>query len=342
MKCTTLLTLGTILAISGCEKLPELPIGGKSQPAQDSGLPKAASAKNPETPAARLTPEQVIAAFRSKKTTRLTETDILELAALESGLDQIQELDLKGSRLSPASMAALANFTGLKKLDLQAASFGGGNLQAISSLPSLEWLDLSRTAANNLELPYVAEITGLRVLKLAQTLVNDDGLGLLTKLSALEELDISGTETVGVGLAALGKDGAKAPLKILKASHTRLGTQGFRFVNQFPLEELHASKAMVTDLSLVGLRGCRKLTLLNLSHNQITDNSAKWLLSSKVLEDVDLSRNPGITDGTLKRLQTVSTLSQLDLTKTACSAKAIQELKQRLPNCTVLIDEQTL
>lgn len=343
MKWTALLTLGTFFTISGCEKLPELPLGGKDE-AANIDASDAKSQKN-EAPAAQppvFTPEQTIAAFRSKKTTQLTETDILKLAALESGLDQIQELDLKGSRLGPASMTALARFTGLKKLNLEAASFGGGSLQSISKLPSLEWLDLSRTATNNSELSHVAMISALKVLRLGQTVINDDGLRLFTKLSVLEELDISGTETVGLGLAALGTDGAKAPLKILKASHSKVGTQGFRFVHQFPLEELYVSKAMVTDGSLTGLRGCDQLRILDLSHNQITDDAAKWLVSSRVLENVDLSGNSGISDGTLRRLQTVSTLSNLDLTQTSSSARAIQGLKQRLPNCTVQIDGQTL
>lgn len=343
MRCICLLSLGTILVAGGCEKLPEFPIGdnkpgtGQSNQAEESTTDVSTESENQKT--AALTPQQFIAAFQAKKTTQLTETDILDLAALESGLDEIQELDLKGSRLGPASLKALAKFTSLKKLDLQAASFGGGSLQAISELPNLEWLDLSRTAANNLEMQHVAKASSLKTLYLAQTVISDDGLGLFKNLSALQELDISGTETVGVGLSSLGTDGAKAPLKILKASHSRIGTQGFRFVNQFPLEELHVSKAMVTDLSLEGLRGCTKLRVLNLSHNGITDNSAKWLVTSKVLQELDLSRNSGISDGTLRKLQTLPELSKLVLTKTASSAKAVHAFKQRLPNCTVMIAE---
>lgn len=358
---TTLLSLGTILAAAGCEKLPELPLGGTSDsvnrsttdlvghsasdpspPPSPKTDPSAQVANTPSKPVQPPTPEQIINAFRQKKTTRLTETDILELAGLETGLDQIEELDLKGSRLSPAAMSALAKFTGLKKLDLQAASFGGGHLQGISTLPALEWLDLSRTATNNVELEHVAQITTLKVLKLNQTVINDAGIGQFTKLAALEELDISGTETVGLGLAALGKEGAKSPLKIIRASHTRLGAQGFRFVNQFSLEELHASKAMVTDLSVMGLKGCTKLKVLNLSNNLLTDRSAKWLVSSKILEEIDLSGNRGISDGTILKLQTLSALSKLDLTKTGSSAKGIQRLKKKLPDCTVKIDGRTL
>lgn len=342
MKSTTLLSLGTILTICGCEKLPELPVGGQSEPVEANPQAETAAVETPEIPAVPLTAEQVIAAFQALETTDVAESDILELAAIESGLDQIEELDLKGSRLSPASMKALAKFTGLKKLDLKAAAFGGGNLEAISTLPSLEWLDLSRTLTNNSHMPSVAKIKSLKVLKLAQTVVNDEGLGLLTDLSALEELDVSGTETVGLYLAALGKDGAKAPLRILNASHTRVGTQGFRFVNQFPLVQLHASKAMVTDLSMKGLRGCTELTNLTLSQNQITDESAKWLLVSKALKNLDLARNSAITDNTLKRLLTLRDLNQLILTKTSCSMKAVESLKKRLPNCTVQIAEQTL
>ncbi|MEP3479895.1 MAG: hypothetical protein ABJZ55_11655 [Fuerstiella sp.] len=342
MKCTTLLSLGTILAIFGCEKLPELPINGKSEPIAETEQVSDSAAKIPETPVVPPTPEQVIAAFQTMKTTDVAESDILELASIESGLDQIEELDLKGSRLTPASMAALAKFTGLKKLDLSSAAFGGGNLQAISTLPALEWLDLSRTSTNNLNMQSVAKIKGLKVLSLAQTVVNDEGLGLLTELSALEELNVSGTETVGLYLAALGKDGAKAPLKILNASHTRVGTQGFRFVNQFPLVQLHVSKAMVTDLSMEGLRGCTELTDFTLSQNRITDKSAKWILISKALQNLDLTRNTAITDNTLKRLATLRDLSQLNLTKTSCSVKAAKDLKKRLPNCTVRIAEQTL
>lgn len=344
MKCIALLSLGTIVLISGCEKLPEFPVGEKKPQTNDTQQDEAPSTQ-PEKSTTEdakpivLTPEQVIAQFQAKETTQLTETDVLELAALESGIDQIQELDLKGSRLSPAAMTALAKFTGLKKLNLQSAAFAGGNLEAISGLPSLEWLDLSRTSANNREMEHVAKISTLKVLKLAQTVINDDGMALFTNLSALQELDISSTETVGIGLAALGNDGAKAPLRILNASHTRVGTQGFRFVNQFSLEELHVSKAMVTDLSLEGLRGCNQLEVMNLANNLITDKSAKWLITSKALQELDLSRNPGIRDGALRKLQTLPELSKLNLSKTAASAKAIQALKQRLPNCAVIINE---
>lgn len=344
MKWTRLLTLGTALGICGCEKLPELPIGGDSQP--DSAAESAEGVANDTVavgvPAAKPTPEQVISAFKAKSSVHVTGEDLLDLAALESGLDQIVELDLKGSRLTPAALDALAKFTSLKNLSLESASFGGGHLTGISSLTSLESLDLSRTATNNSELTSLTQLTALKVLKLADTVINDDGLAQLTGLSALEELDISSTETVGVGLAAFGKDGAKAPLRVLRASHSKLGTQGFRFVNQFPLEELLVAKSMVTDLSLAGLRGCDKLKVLDLSSNQFTDNAAKWVVSSRVLEHVDVSRNSGVSDGTLKRLQTISTLKQLNLSDTACSAKAIQGLKKRLPECEIQLNGQTL
>lgn len=344
MMWTRLLPLGTAFVICGCEKLPELPIGGEKTTESVTETTEAASTQTPPEapPPPKPTPEKLISDFKAKSTIQLTEADVLELAALDSGLDQVEELDLKGSRLSPAALDALSSFRNLKHLNLQSAYFGGGDLSGISKLTTLESLDLSRTATKNANLASISGLTGLKVLKLAQTAINDDGLTQLSSLTALEELDISATDIVGVGLAAFGKDGANAPLRILRASQSKLGTQGFRFINQFPLEELLASKSMVTDLSLAGLRGCNKLKVLDLSFNQITDDAAKWLVSSQVLEHVNLMRNPGISDGALRRLQTISTLKLLNLTKTSGSPKAIEGLKKRLPECQIMLDGQTL
>lgn len=330
--------LTLMLVVTGCEQL--------KLPSDDAAAPEASTppAAAPEPAAAPVppTPEQVIAGFMSKNSMEITDDDLTQLAALETGRESITELNLKSATISSAAFRAMSRLPALTKVDMEATRLSDPHWELISEAKSIEQLNLTRTAMNNNVIEFIGELPNLTHLSLGQTVVNDDGLLTLAKLSRLSEIDISNTEAYGNGLAALGKKGANAPIRVVRAGNSQIGYQGFVVFKEFSdLEEVYASNASVTDGSLEGLKGATKLRILDIASNNVSDEGLKNLSSSRGLEELMLRENRLISDATLTRLKKYSNLVKLNLEQTACTLKGVQGLKKALPNCTIYFDQQT-
>ncbi|MEZ6127106.1 MAG: hypothetical protein R3C59_00325 [Planctomycetaceae bacterium] len=154
-------------------------------------------------------------------------------------------------------------------------------------------------------------------------------------------LDINNTEIYGKGMAAFGREGAKAPLKIIHASSSQFGYQGFIHLNEFPeLEELHISGSSVTDGSMGGLTGQRNLRVVRLGGNMISDAGVKMLSPANPVVELDLSKNQGVSDKCLQRLKSFRELKSLNVDDTSCSLKGVQTQKKALPDCEIQFQQQ--
>jgi Leucine-rich repeat (LRR) protein len=338
-----------LLVTGGCEKLPPMPglpsVSQTPQTATDSAeSPNSAnsdSLKQPAVPPPPPTAAQVVALLNGKHGTEITEDDLQQLTLLGDAQADVTELNLKSLNLSGAGFQAVGQLPQLKKLDLQAAVLDEEHLRAIGQLKSLEWLNLSRTTVSNSSIRHLANLSQLIHLDLSETAVNDDGLVHLAGLKSLQELFINRTEIYGQGLAALGSEGARAPLKIIQASNSQFGYQGFVQLRDFPqLQEINASSASVTDASLEGLKGLRQLRIVRIAGNLISDEGLRNLSSASDLELLDLSQQPGISDKTLKRLKNFKKLGRLNIDNTACSLQGVQDLKKTLPDCEIQFQQQ--
>ena len=74
---------------------------------------------------------------------------------------------------------------------------------------------------------------------------------------------------------------------------------------------------------------------LFLFKNQITDEGLVHLKDLKMLETLDLRRNPGITDAGLVHLENLKSLKQVYLMSTGVTPAGVSKLQQKLPNTKI-------
>jgi YHS domain-containing protein len=88
-------------------------------------------------------------------------------------------LDLGGTAVSDAGLAALTNFSGLKRLHLERAMIGDEGLKAVAALPELEYLNLYGTKVTDAGLAYLNSAPKLKRVYLWQTSVTPEGVEAL-------------------------------------------------------------------------------------------------------------------------------------------------------------------
>ncbi len=328
-----------ITCLSGCGdlKLPNL---------EDTETPVAdevpAVVEQPATPAVSLSPQQLIDSVVGKNSRDITDADLAQLAALESGLENITELNLRSATISSESFKSMASFPAIKKLNMEATRLTDPNWNLLSGVKSLEWLNVTRSAVNDAYMKHIADLPQLQYLSLTETVVTDNGLNALINQSQLTEIDVSATEINGSGFAALGQKGARAPIRVVRAARSQIGYQGFIYFKEFPgLEEVYASGSSVTDGSMEGLKRNTKLRVLDISGNMVTDTGLKNLSGAKGLEELNVKENRNVTDASLKRLQKYPKLVKLNINKTTCTVRGVESLKKALPDCEVYFMQKT-
>ena len=127
----------------------------------------------------------------------------------ESGFESVGEckrlrwLDVTGSRVSAASIAALKGCVRLKQLFLTRCSIDPLAFAQMNKLRVLEELDLTASSVDDRQLATLARATKLKVLRLAATRVTDAAIPVLARMQTLEMLDVSKTRMTPGGAARL-------------------------------------------------------------------------------------------------------------------------------------------
>lgn len=306
-------------------------------PAMDA-TPAEGSAATAAPPAGP-TPEQAISNFMSIPSNKITDANLIALAGLESGLDQVTEIKLSGSALGPQGMEALGKLTSLKKLVYGACQLQGAGYAPLANLTQLEHLDLSNAQFNNAAMQYLSGLTNLKELNLNDTHVTDEAFGALENLKKLEVIRVRKTHVDGSGFQIF----TGSPLRVIEAGKTQFGNFGYKFIARMPnLEVLATSEANVNDNALRGVRGCANLKELSIGNNLVSDAGMKSLGGLKSLERLSLANNKAVTNvglGVMKRLKQVKFL---DINGTRCTDQAALELQKLLPDADIMFKGQTL
>ena len=248
-------------------------------------------------------------------------------------------LDLKGIQIP--DFMPLARLVTLKSLDLEGT--GISDISPLSNLTALEWLDLAGTAVSDIS--PLSNLTTLKSLDLAGTAVSD--ISPLSNLTALDALHLRGLQISDASsLATLTN------LRTLNLWDTKVSDLSF-VVNLTTLVSLALDRTEVSDIS--PLATITALETLHLDDTQVTDLSPisglvalenLHLWNTRVSDILSLKNLGALKwldlDGTLvsdiSPLLNLTELEFLYLRDTQVSRKAVQELRELLPNCRILSD----
>jgi hypothetical protein len=146
-------------------------------------------------------------------------------------------------------------------------------------------------------------------VQFARRPVSDRDILPLADLAGLEVLELHTTQVTGSGLSSL-------------RNHTELR---HLFLNNNPIE----------DDSLAHLENLHNLEWVELQLTKITDDGLRHLLPLKKLRRLELY-GTAITDDAVPILGQMTSLQEMRVDGTKITDAGRQELKARLPNCTIL------
>ncbi|MFA6239951.1 MAG: hypothetical protein WC655_03435 [Candidatus Hydrogenedentales bacterium] len=222
----------------------------------------------------------------------------------------------------------------------------------------LQAIYLGNTTASDADLVHLRGLTGLRYLNVAETKVTGAGLASLPRLTSLEELTVNGLDLGDVGrnyivsrplLRDLQADGIGATdewlaalsehteMKFLTLDYnTALTDAGLKHLGKLKsLVDLFVSYTVLTDKGLAELQTIPTLERLWMEGTAISDSGMAGFSSMPQITGIGLAKTR-ITDKALEALKENKRLKKIDITACAdLSDKAIQSLREALPNCTV-------
>ena len=238
-----------------------------------------------------------------------------DVVAAITTLSQLESLDLASTRISPAAGAPLSRFTNLQVLNLASTAIDDSTIAAIQSLP-------------------------IKTLMLSRTRISNASLEFIKKLKSLEVLEVPFCSVTGAGFKGYGGTGIKS----LNVGETAFGIEGFVNIKGMKsLEELYVYRAGLVEHKLANVfRTFPKLRILNAGANSITNAGMEVFFEGhRTLEELHLMYNSGISDPGLAALIGVKTLKLLEVANTGCTSNGAMALKQKLPDCTIRVNDGT-
>ena len=317
-------------------------IEDKSKPAAPPSEASPGPAESPPvssppatTPAAQPTPaitDLLIESFLKGDVEKRNDETLRALGALsEEYRARITRCDISDSQVTDGGLAEVAKFPNLALLNLSGCRrITSNGLQVFKELPMLDTLLMERGIIDDANIDILRVLPNLKVLSLSQSSITDAGIVRLSALTHLEELHISSTSVNG---SCFLKAPWFASLRVLKANNTTVG-QDVAVLRKFHnLEELDLYHAMVTDQTVVALKGSPKLRKLYLGDNRISDLGAKQLTGLINMEDLSLGKTQ-VTDMCLPTFKVCKKLTHFGDGGTGITAAGRDYIKKIAPECT--------
>ena len=141
---------------------------------------------------------------------KITDNELSNLGGLA---DQIFALNLAGTKVTDAGLAALTKLPNLRMLHLEKTAVGDAGLAHLKGLNSLEYLNLYGTQVTDAGLPQLEGLKNLKHVYLWQSKVTDEGAEKLRKALPTAKVDNGWKEPVVASAAGAEKPGDKAAEK---------------------------------------------------------------------------------------------------------------------------------
>ncbi|KAG6926056.1 hypothetical protein G0U57_012870 [Chelydra serpentina] len=209
----------------------------------------------------------------------LKQTEISDFSALQQ-LSRLHTLHLDDTRVSQASLAALASHPALSTLTLSGVQSVDGDqaLQLVSGLPLAQLSLPSRHTVTDSGLHFLCRLQGLLELDLTDfTHITDEGLRHLPRLHRLRQLSLCNTLVTDSGLQHVQ---GLQHLEELCLDRTAVSSAGVaRCITRLPLLQVLglASTPVGDSVVRLGISRCKQLLKVNLSRTRVTDRGLRYL-----------------------------------------------------------------
>jgi serine/threonine protein kinase/Leucine-rich repeat (LRR) protein len=191
--------------------------------------------------------------------------------------------------------------------------------------PQLESLFLSSTSLTNAAVPHLAKIGTLTHIEIQGTKIDEQGAKELAK--ALPGCRIQWTG--GVIEPTLATDLTAAQTVIARGGSLRIDGDPIEYKTlpnpPFQINTVSMRRMPVTAAHLRALRGCRKLTELNLTESRLSDDALEPLNALPNIRHLDLNET-GLTDGGMVYLKPLAALEHVTLYNTAIGDDGLAHL----------------
>lgn len=178
-----------------------------------------------------------------------------------SKLPLVEELNLRGRRVSDDGVRQLCRLRRLRVLNLSETTINGSGFEGFTALQSLEDLDLHDTNVDDNAMRHLAGVRSLRVLDLSNTNVTGAALQYLPSLTSLESLRLHGNEVPDASLSWL----ARLPkLKSFTVGPTGITDEGVKAIAELKSLEFAGICGKITDAGLLYLADMKSLRAVNI------------------------------------------------------------------------------
>ena len=265
-------------------------------------------------------------------------------------MKQLEYLEITNCRVGEDGLSFVGTLKGLKHLDLsdnQLDSLDGLN---IDSLRQLEHLDLSDNRLSQFDFSRLAKLKNLANLKLGGVKLSDVDLKELSNVGKLDYLNWRDGQITQKSRFKLYQDLNWSAKKSLSSEGVRLFKKGDKliinheveFSNELlqaisqlkPPSEIFISKN-VAAMKIVGLHPFQKLTFS--SCNDLKDDSIEQLSTNQNIKSLNIDGSDLVTDKGFRLLEKMTWLEEFRFRGAGVSETAKEVLKEKLPNCKVLI-----
>lgn len=182
--------------------------------------------------------------------------------------DNVQTVDLSGTKANDTTLAEIEWLTRLKRLNLHGTQTTDVGLSHLRRLYALEELELRNTQITDAGLTHLASLTALRKLAMERTRITGEGLGDLHALTHLEELYMSHSYVTDDGLRNLKHF---PNISVLFFGSDRITDAALAQVGELKaLKDLGVNGTGVTDAGLVHLHSLTQPFILDLYGTRVT------------------------------------------------------------------------
>jgi hypothetical protein len=222
--------------------------------------------------------------------------------------NDIQRINLTGSKATDATVELLSQLRSVDQLDLAQTKITDEALQHVSRMESLRALTISFNDISNDALPLLARLPELIFLDLDVTRVTDDGLEALKEFPKIYHVKLYGNPITNQGCKILSEIKTIGELDL---GNTQITDDGLAYLAELPaLQRLRLDQMItgsgeelrITDRGMQHIAKMENLIDLGLVSLAITDDGLRQLRGMPKLRYVDVHNVKAITDAGARHL----------------------------------------